>query len=240
MLESRAANPGYARMVDTLFEQLDIEPGETVVEVGCGSGALCRQLASRQGDQNPIIATDLSPFQVEEAEAISHADGIEAPIEFRIANAEALPFDDASIDVIFSVTVLEECDADRAIAEMHRVLRPGGRAGIVVRATDVPGNWNLDVPPALQRTLNDQTGLVGSQGCADRSLYSRFASHFSQTRPYSYWWTSAPPISFLVEIKTASLEPADRATFLDALQRGTESGTAFAASPVHCVVGTKA
>ena len=48
-------------------------------------------------------------------------------IRFLPGNAEALTFPDASFDAVFSVTVLEECDADRALAEMRRVLRPGGR-----------------------------------------------------------------------------------------------------------------
>ena len=58
-------------------------------------------------------------------------------IRFAPGNAETLPFADQSFDCIFSITVLEECDADRALAEMVRVAqarRPGGRH----RAVDRP------------------------------------------------------------------------------------------------------
>ena len=51
---------------------------------------------------------------------------------------------------MFSVTVLEECDADKAIAEIVRVTRPGGRVGIVVRAIDLPQWWHLDLPDAIR------------------------------------------------------------------------------------------
>ena len=62
------------------------------------------------------------------------------------ATPKRLPFADASFDCIFSVTVLEECDAGKAIAEMVRVARPGGRIGVVVRAIDLPQWWNPTCP----------------------------------------------------------------------------------------------
>src|SRR5205085_4802362 len=87
---------------------------------------------------NPITAIDVNPFWLREAEALAAEDGLAGMIRFLPGNAEAVPFPDNSFDAVFSVTVIEECDADRAIAEMMRVARPGGRIGIVVRATDLP------------------------------------------------------------------------------------------------------
>ena len=84
-----------------------------------------------------------------------------------------MPFPDHSFDAVFSVTVLEECDADRAIAEMIRVVRPGGRIGIVVRALDLPQWWNLDLPEAIRRKIAPPPQSVASNGVADASLYRR-------------------------------------------------------------------
>ena len=88
-------------------------------------------------------------------------------------SAEALPFDDASFDCIFSVTVLEECDADLALSEMVRVVRPGGRVGVVVRAIDMPQWWNVKLPPGTEQRMATPPQSVGARGVADASLYAR-------------------------------------------------------------------
>jgi ubiquinone/menaquinone biosynthesis C-methylase UbiE len=72
-----------------------------------------------------------------------------------VGNAERLPFADASFDHAYSVTVLEECDADLALRELRRVVRPGGRVGVVVRATDcrTPGTWSCrGAPPKVENS----------------------------------------------------------------------------------------
>src|SRR5205823_607021 len=128
-------------------------PGEAILDVGCGSGALDRQLAKWLGGSNPITAIDLNSYWLREAEALAAEEGLAGAIRFEPGNAEALPFPDVSFDAVFSVTVIEECDADRAIVEMTRVAKPGGRIGIVVRATDLPQWWNLDLPEPLRHKI---------------------------------------------------------------------------------------
>ena len=69
--------------------------------------------------------------------------------------------------------MFEECDADRAIAEAMRVIRPGGRVGLVVRALDMPQWWNLRLPEAILRKVTMPPHSVAPRGVADRSLYRR-------------------------------------------------------------------
>jgi len=88
----------------------------------------------------------VNPFLLREAAQLAEADGLAGAIQFRHGNAEALPFEDNAFDCAYSVTVFEECDAGRAIAEAVRVTRPGGRVGLVVRALDMRQWWNLDLP----------------------------------------------------------------------------------------------
>src|SRR5256885_299932 len=137
-LEDRASMPTYRAMFRTLIDLVAPKPGEAILDIGCGAGSLDRLLAQRLGDANPITAIDVNPFWLREAEALAAEDGVAGMIRFVPGNAEAVPFPDHSFDAVFSVTVLEECDADRAIAEMIRVVRPGGRVGIVVRAVGRP------------------------------------------------------------------------------------------------------
>src|SRR5204863_6688180 len=120
-----------------------------------------------------ITALDTSPFWLKEAEALAAEEGLAGAIRFVPGNAEALPFPDAAFGAVFSVTVIEECDADRAIAEMVRVAAPGGRIGIIVRALDLPQWWNLDLPEALRRKITPPPQSVAGNGVADASLYRR-------------------------------------------------------------------
>src|SRR4051812_12506110 len=172
-LEDRASMPSYQAMFRSLVDLIAPQPGEAILDVGCGSGALDRLLAKRLGSANPITAIDVNPYWLREAEALAAEEGLAGAIRFEPGNAEALPFADGSFDAIFSVTVIEECDADRAIAEMMRVARPGGRIGIIVRATDLPQWWTLDLPEPLRRRVTPPPQSVAGNGVADAGLYGR-------------------------------------------------------------------
>ena len=172
-LEDRAQMASYQAMFRTLIDTIAPRPGEAILEIGCGAGSLVRLLARRLGTANPITAADVNPFLLREAAQLAEADGLAGAIQFRHANAEALPFEDNAFDCVYSVTVFEECDADRAIAEAMRVARPGGRVGLVVRALDMRQWWNLDLPEPIRRKVETPPQSVAPGGVADKSLYRR-------------------------------------------------------------------
>jgi SAM-dependent methyltransferase len=82
---------------------------------------------------------------------------------------------------IFSVTVFEECNAEKAIAEAIRVTKPGGRIAIAVRAIDMPQWWNLDLPEPILKKVVPTPRSVASNGVADASLYRRMRQAGSPT-----------------------------------------------------------
>lgn len=242
-LEDRAQAPSYQAMFRTLIDTMDPKPGEAILDVGCGSGALDRLLATRLGDANAITATDLNPFLLREADALAVAEGATG-IDFRQANAEALPFADASFDFAFSITVLEECDADRALAEICRVLRPRGRAGIVVRAIDVPQWWNLDLPAGLRAKADIPPQSVGARGVADASLYKRIgAAGFAGVRCFPTMVTldrtEGPIWRYREDAILPQLSAEETAIWRGAVDKARAAGTLCMAHVLHCVVGTK-
>ena len=146
-------------------------PGETILDVGCGSGALDRMLARRFGDANPITATDVNPFLLREAAALAAEDDVADRITFRLGNAERLPFPDASFDHALYRDGAGGMRRRLALRELFRVVRPGGRVGVIVRAIDMPQWWHLDLPDPVRRKANVPPQSVGPRGVADASLY---------------------------------------------------------------------
>lgn len=243
-LEDRAKAPTYAAMFRTLVDLMDPRPGEAVLDVGCGAGSLDRMLARRLGDANPITAVDANPFLLREAEALAAAEGLGDRIRFADGNAETLPFPDDSFGCAFSVTVLEECDADRAIAEMMRVVRPGGRVGVIVRSTDLPQWWHVGAPEALRARIETPPQSVAPTGVADASLYRRmraaglrdlicFPSLVTLDRPDGPIWR------YREDHVLSQLDPAETAAWRAARDAAAAEELLFMAHPMHCAVGTK-
>jgi len=242
MLEDRAQAPSYRAMFRNLVDAMAPQPGEAMLDVGCGAGSLDRQLAAMV--DNPITAIDPNTFLLGEAAALAGAEGIGGRVDFRPGNAEQLPFPDASFGCVFSVTVLEECDADTAIAEMIRVARPGGRIGVVVRAIDLPQWWNLDVPENIRRKITPTPQSVGPGGVADASLYRRmrqvgltgvisYPAMITLDRPDGPIWRYR-------EDHVLSLLSADELPVWHAARdKAAAEGTLLASHALHCCVGTK-
>ena len=100
--------------------------GKDLLEVGCGIGTDLVRFA-RGGAR--VTGVDLSKTAIDLARKNFELHGV-TPVDLRVANAEALPFTDGSMDVVYGHGVIQyTSNPDRLIAECHRVLRPGG-AGI--------------------------------------------------------------------------------------------------------------
>ena len=114
-----------------------------------------RDLASTAVRPSEIVAVDVNEYLLDEARSLAVAMHDASPLRFEYGNAESIPFEDGSFDIGYSVTVFEECDADKAIAELKRVLKPGGRVGVIVRSADLPWYWGVDVAGKLELAVAD-------------------------------------------------------------------------------------
>jgi ubiquinone/menaquinone biosynthesis C-methylase UbiE len=124
------------RYMQPVVERLGIEPGDRVLELGPGPGAFSVEAARRAGHAGKLTVIDIQPEMIAKVEARLRAAGI-ANAETRVAGATELPMEDSSIDRAFLVTVLGEiADQRRALAELHRVLRPGGILSITEEFSD--------------------------------------------------------------------------------------------------------
>ena len=105
-----------------------LRAGELVLDVGCGTGTLAIAARRAVGAGGTVCGIDPSPEMIARAEA--KARRASAPIDFRVAVIEALPYPDAHFDVVLSTLMLHHLPRDvreRGAREMRRVLKPGGR-----------------------------------------------------------------------------------------------------------------
>jgi ubiquinone/menaquinone biosynthesis C-methylase UbiE len=128
--------PIRRRYMRPALDRVGIRPGERVLELGPGPGIFTVDAAQRVGPEGRLIAVDIQPKMIAlVAKRVKEAclTNVETPI----ADAYHLPLDDKSVDRAFLVTVLPEIpDQARALAELRRVLKPGGLLSITEEFAD--------------------------------------------------------------------------------------------------------
>jgi arsenite methyltransferase len=104
-----------------------LEPGERVLDIGSGAGTDSLVAAQMVGPAGRVVGIDMTPEMLAKARRAAGELGAEN-VEFLEAEAERLPFDDSSFDVVISNGVIDLIpDKDAVFAEIFRVLQPGGR-----------------------------------------------------------------------------------------------------------------
>jgi ubiquinone/menaquinone biosynthesis C-methylase UbiE len=227
------------------LDETQLGPGETVLEVGCGTGVLGRWLAQRTGGENPIVGVDINPFFLREAEALVRIDRLESVIQFKEGSAEELPFSDNSFDVAFSSTVIQRVNADLLLKEIVRVTKPGGRVAVLGHAHDMPRWINLPLPEDLKLKIESPPWVTDrghERGCDDAGLYRRFNQiGLSQIKMFPYMATFADG-SRLQMLQTGilpTLNAEETEEWRRAVAQAQEEGTFFISTPFHCAVGAK-
>ena len=144
----------FAEWCGPVLDAADVTDGSSVLDVACGTGVLARTASGRTGVQGSVVGLDVSPGMLAVAERLGPA------IQWRQGAAENLPFEDDTFDAVvsqFGLMFFE--DRSRAIAEMIRVLAPGGRLAVAV--------WDaLDRQPAYSLEV-DLLQRIGGDAAAD-------------------------------------------------------------------------
>jgi SAM-dependent methyltransferase len=116
--------PDYpAAAIDWLVERLDLRPGRTVLDLAAGTGKLTRLLVSTGAEVIAVEPIEEMRAKIEGARVLA-------------GTAEAIPLEDASVDAVTVAQAFHWFNADEALAEIHRVLRPGGGLALVWNVRD--------------------------------------------------------------------------------------------------------
>jgi SAM-dependent methyltransferase len=124
----------------------ELNPGEVVLDLGSGAGIDVLLSARRVGPEGFAYGIDMTDEMIDLARKHQREAGV-TNVEFRKGMIEAVPLDDATVDVIISNCVINlSADKPSVFAEMYRVLRPGGRIGIadIVADDDLPAGDRLE------------------------------------------------------------------------------------------------
>jgi ubiquinone/menaquinone biosynthesis C-methylase UbiE len=135
--------PFFQAAKEQTYAGLELQPGDHVLDIGCGSGTDVRAMAGLVGPTGRAVGIDGSATMIEAAR--ERVDGCGLPVEFLVGDAHRLDFPDASFDGCRTDRVLLHlADPAQVVQEIARVLRPGGRAvslepdggGLLVDAVD--------------------------------------------------------------------------------------------------------
>ena len=142
---------GQAKRLRTMtIDNTGLKPGESVLDVGCGTGGVTLPAKERVGATGIVAGIDPAPEMISVAQQKARRKGLE--IDFRVGVIEALPFQDATFDAVTASLMmhhLPEPLQTKGLAEIYRVLKPGGRLLIA----DMVGAKS----PTSQRVLSSFT-----------------------------------------------------------------------------------
>ncbi|HEX2150466.1 MAG TPA: methyltransferase domain-containing protein [Stellaceae bacterium] len=183
---------------EQLCEALDLRPGSKVLDVAAGNGNATLAAARRWCE---VTSTDYVPALLRRARERAAAEGLS--VEFREADAEALPFPDASFNVVISTFgVMFTPDQDKAAAELLRVCRPGGKIGL---ASWTPDGFIGQLFKTLGKHLPPPAGvkspaLWGTRGRLD-ALFGAQAGYIS-AQPQMFVFRYRSPQHWIDVFKT--------------------------------------
>jgi ubiquinone/menaquinone biosynthesis C-methylase UbiE len=211
---------GYA-WTQALVQLAAPQEGDRVLDVACGTGPVARYIAPLVGSTGRVVGLDLNSGMLDTARAMPIPEGI--PIEWREGNATALPFPNASFDVVCCQQGLQFFpDRPTALREMHRVLAPVGRLALAVWRGLEHQSFYAALTEALERFVsseaaaslraaftlrdrNDIRALVAEAGFRDiririRSRLTRYPSLAEYVLGYLSGTPMAGPVAALDDV----------------------------------------
>jgi ubiquinone/menaquinone biosynthesis C-methylase UbiE len=244
-LDAACATASFRVYKRQLAEALGLPGDLAILDVGCGTGDDVRDMARLVSGRGRVVGLDNSQVMI--AEARKRAEGSELPVEFQAGDALALPFDTDTFDACQADrSLMHVPDPRRALAEMLRVTRPGGRLGVF--EVDF-GTVALDTDqrPLFRRVLSVWCGNLRDDWLGRRipALLREVGVQDVRVVPQALLLT--PPLALPVfgaatvekAVKEGIVTREEGKTWLDHLDALQRSGSFFSAMIGYLVAGKK-
>ena len=231
------------------YEMLRLEPGSAVLDVGCGAGEVCVDLAARVGPSGRVVGVDPSEAMLSAARQAAEASP--SPIELHVASIYGLPFPEGTFDAVRAERVFQHLeDPEAGLREMIRVTRVGGR--VMVFDPD-HGQHGMGLDDAGQRRVFDASVramlrmLVNPHsGTRLRPMFARAGLTEIELHPFvkEFGYPDFVRLFFLEERLRTAVDAGDitaeeSAGFVAELEERHRSGTFFANVIGYTIAGTK-
>lgn len=162
---------------DKLMEMMALKPGETVLETACGTGLVTEIIANRVGANGRVVATDLSEGMINLAKL--RLSSVNGSVDFQRMDAENLQLNGESYDAaICALGLMYVPDPVQSLKEMHRILKPGGRAGIAIWGERKNCGWAEIFPIVDQFVASEVCPMFFQQGTGEALDYSMKTAGF--------------------------------------------------------------
>jgi ubiquinone/menaquinone biosynthesis C-methylase UbiE len=247
VLEEADLAPGWAELRHTWLDFSDVRPGDRVLDVGCGTGVVARDLVERVAERGKVVGVDPSERLIEVAVRRMEEGSLKGRIEFRSADGAALPFRDGSFDLVVASAVFGHIpNGPEVLAEMVRVARPAGTVVafdhdidmIVINAAD---------RDLTRRIVHAYCDRYFTSGWAGRELYAMFREAaleeiqilplmHTSTQFEPYWKRMVERLS-TVAIKTGVVSEQEAGVWRGDLERKGHEGRFFASRSYFCLRG---
>ncbi|WP_296705858.1 class I SAM-dependent methyltransferase [Algoriphagus sp.] len=140
---------------DLLFEKIEIMPGYFILDIAAGTGLITFRMAELLGSTGKIFATDISDEMVKIGTGLTQSKAL-SNVEFERMDAENLSFEESTFDLVTcALGLMYLPDPDRALQEMYRTLKPGGKAAVVVWGSRKHCGWAEIFPIVDARVSSD-------------------------------------------------------------------------------------
>jgi len=165
-----------------MLDMAGAQAGERVLDVACGTGLVSFRLAAAVGVRGAVVGTDISGEMIEAARRQAAERGLDNA-SFERSDAEALPFADASFDAaVCGLGLMYVPDPVKALCEMRRLLRPGGRAAAAVWGARQRCGWAEIFPITDARVASEVCPMFFQLGTKDMLAHALAAAGFTEIR----------------------------------------------------------
>ena len=165
---------------EKLLQLANMQPGEKVIDIACGTGLVTFKAAERTGENSSVLGTDISDKMVEFATAVAKEKKV-SHVHFKRMDAEELQVEDESYDVVLcALGLMYFPDPVKALKEMYRALKTGGRAVAAVWGKRANCGWAEIFEIVDKRVSSEVCPMFFNLGNADVLYRSMAAAGFNR------------------------------------------------------------